>query len=82
MLQPARTLAPGEIERAGLQGIAPATYRLNAKIELVTRRRVALTLVSETFADILRQVTRPLRCRAPVRKRTSAVDGRESVPPR
>ena len=44
-----------------MRSVAPETYRLNTKIELVTRRGVALTLVSRTFADILRQVTRPLR---------------------
>ena len=32
---------------------------------MVTRRGVALTLVSQTFADILREVTRPLRRRVP-----------------
>ena len=45
-----------------MRSVAPETYRLNTKIELVTRRGVALTLVSQTFTDILRQVTRPLRC--------------------
>ena len=45
-----------------MRSIVPATYRLNTKMELVTRRGVALTLVSETFAEILRQVTLPMRC--------------------
>ena len=45
-----------------MRSILPATYRLNTKFELVTRRGVALTLVGETFADFLRQITRPLRC--------------------
>ena len=45
-----------------MRSILPATYRLNTKIEMVTRRGVALTLVSETFAQILRQTTRALRC--------------------
>ena len=30
-------------------------------MELVTRRGVQLTLVSQTFADILREITRPMR---------------------
>ena len=41
--------------------ILPATYRLNTRIELVIRRGVQLSLVTETFADILRETTRPLR---------------------
>ena len=45
-----------------MRSILPATYRLNTKIEMVTRRGVALTLVSQTFAEILRQATRALRC--------------------
>ena len=45
-----------------MRSVLPATYRLNTKIEMVTRRGVALTLVSQTFADILRQTTRALRC--------------------
>ena len=44
-----------------MRSILPTTYRLNTKIELVTRRGVTLTLVSQTFADILRQTTRSLR---------------------
>ena len=44
-----------------MRSILPATCRLDTKIELVTRRGVALTLVSRTFADILRQITQPLR---------------------
>ena len=43
-----------------MRSILPETYRLNTKMELVTRRGVALTLVSQTFADILRETTRPL----------------------
>ena len=45
-----------------MRSILPATYRLNTKFELVTRRGVALTLVSRTFADIVREITQPLRC--------------------
>ena len=45
-----------------MRSIAPATYRLDTKIELVTRRGVALTLVSRTFADLLRETTGALRC--------------------
>ena len=45
-----------------MRSVLPATYRLNTKIEMVTRRGVALTLVSQTFAEILRQATRALRC--------------------
>ena len=45
-----------------MRSILPASYRLNTKIELVTRRGVALTLVGRTFAEILRRTTRPLRC--------------------
>ena len=44
-----------------MRSIVPATYRLSTKIELVTRRGVALTLVSRIFADILRETTRALR---------------------
>ena len=43
-----------------MRSISPAIYRLNTKIELVTRRGVAMTLVSQTFADILRETTQPL----------------------
>ena len=43
-----------------MRSILPETFRLNTKMELVTRRGVALTLVSQTFADILREATRPL----------------------
>ena len=49
------------VESGRMRGILPATYRLNTKIELVTRRGVTLTLVSQTFADFLRETTRPLR---------------------
>ena len=49
------------VESGRMRSIAPATYRLNTKFELVTRRGVALTLVSETFADILREATRGAR---------------------
>ena len=45
-----------------MRSVLPATYRLNTKIEMVTRRGVALTLVSETFAEVLRQTTRALHC--------------------
>ena len=44
-----------------MRSIMPNTYRLNTRIELVTRRSVASTLVSETFMDILREITEPLR---------------------
>ena len=50
------------VESGRMRSILPATYRLNTKIELVTRRGVALTLVSQTFADILREIAQPLRC--------------------
>ena len=40
-----------------MRSILPDTYRLNTKIELVTRRGVTLTLVSRTFADLLREIT-------------------------
>ena len=45
-----------------MHSVLPATYRLSTKIEMVTRRGVALTLVSQTFAEILRRTTRALRC--------------------
>ena len=45
-----------------MRSILPDTYRLNTKIELVTRRGVALTLVSRTFADLLRETTGVSRC--------------------
>ena len=44
-----------------MRSILPETYRLNTKFELVTRRGVALTMVSQTFADILREATKQLR---------------------
>ena len=53
------TYAQRWVESGRMRSILPATYRLNTKFELVTRRGVALTLVSETFADILREVTGP-----------------------
>ncbi len=49
------------VESGRMRSILPATYRLSTKFELVTRRGVALTLVSQTFADILQETTRPLR---------------------
>ena len=49
------------VESGRMRSILPETYRLNTKIELVIRRGVKLTLVSQTFADILRETTRPLR---------------------
>ena len=49
------------VESGRMRSVLPETYRLNTKIELVTRRGVTLTLVSQTFADILRETTRPLR---------------------
>ena len=48
------------VEAGRMRSILPETYRLNTRFELVTRRGVALTLVSQTFTDILRQTTRPL----------------------
>ena len=50
------------VQSGRMRSILPATNRLNTKMELVTRRGVALTLVSETFAEFLRQVTLPTRC--------------------
>ena len=47
------------VDSGRMRSILPSTYRLNTKFELVTRRGVALTLVSQTFAEILRQTTRP-----------------------
>ena len=44
-----------------MRSIMPETYRLNTKIELVTRRGAALTLVGQTFADLLQETTRPMR---------------------
>ena len=49
------------VESGRMRSILPATYSLSTRIELVTRRGVALTLVSQTFAEILRETTRPLR---------------------
>ncbi len=45
-----------------MRSILPAIYRLDTKIEMVIRRGVALTLVGQTFADMVRRTTRPLRC--------------------
>ena len=45
-----------------MRSVLPAIYRLDTKIELVTRRGVALTPVSRTFAELLRQTTRAFRC--------------------
>ena len=53
------------VATGSMRSVLPATYRLNTRIEMVTRRGVALALVGQTFADILREVTRPLRRRAP-----------------
>ena len=50
------------VESGRMRSILPATYRLSTRFELVTRRGVALTLVSETFADILRETTQVERC--------------------
>ena len=44
-----------------MRSIPPETCGLDTKIELVIRRGVAPTPVSQTFADILRGTTRPLR---------------------
>ncbi len=43
-----------------MRAVLPGTFRLNTKIELVIRRGAPLTLVSQTFANILREKTRPL----------------------
>ncbi len=43
-----------------MRTVLPETFRLNTKIELVTRRGTPMTLVSQTFADFLREKTRPL----------------------
>ena len=56
------TYAERWVVNGRMRSIAPATYRLDTKIEMVTRRGVRLTLVSETFADILRETTRGSRC--------------------
>ena len=45
-----------------MRSILRETYGLNTKMDLVNRRGVALTLVGQTFADILRETTLPLRC--------------------
>ena len=45
-----------------MRSVLPETYRHDTKIELVTRRGVALTLVSRTFADLLRNTTGASRC--------------------
>ena len=52
------------VESGRMRSILPEKYRLNTKLELVTRRGVVLTLVSQSFADILREITRPQRCGA------------------
>ncbi len=44
-----------------MQSILPDIYRRTTLMELVTRRGVTPTLVSQTFSDILRETTRPLR---------------------
>ncbi|MDE0058880.1 MAG: LysR family transcriptional regulator [Defluviicoccus sp.] len=49
------------VESGRMRSILPETYRLNTEIELVIRRGVTLTLVSQTFADILRETTQPSR---------------------
>ncbi len=43
-----------------MRTVLPGTFCLNTKIELVVRRGAPLTLVGQTFADILREKTRPL----------------------
>ena len=45
-----------------MRSILPDTYRLNTKIELVTRRGVLPTLISQTFTEILRETTRASHC--------------------
>ena len=49
------------VVRGRMRSVLPEIHRLNTKIELVIRRGVQLTLVSETFAEILRETTQPLR---------------------
>jgi len=56
------TYAERWVVNGRMRSIAPATYRLDTKFEMVTRRGVRLTLVGETFADILRETTRGSRC--------------------
>ena len=55
------TYAERWVESGRMRSILPEIYRLNTKFELVIRRGVTLTLVSQTFADILRETTRPFR---------------------
>ena len=43
-----------------MRPLLPETFRFDTKIELVTRRGAPLTLVAQTFADILHEKTRPL----------------------
>jgi len=50
------------VKSGRMRSILPEIYGLNTRMELVTRRGVTLTLVSQTFANILRETTLPLRC--------------------
>ena len=50
------------IKNGRMRSILPETHGLNTSMELVTRRGVTLTLVSQTFVNILRETTLPLRC--------------------
>ena len=51
------TYAERWVQSGRMRSVLPAIYRINTKFELVTRRGVTLTLVSATFAEILRQIT-------------------------
>ena len=44
-----------------MKSILPNVYRRMTLMELVTRRGVTPTLVGQTFADILREITQPMR---------------------
>ena len=65
------------VETGRMRSILPATYGLSTKFELVTRRGVALTLVSQTFADVLREITEPLRNCPPVPRRSRSNMGNQ-----
>ena len=49
------------VESGRMRSILPAEYGLSTCFELVTRRGVTLTLVSQTLVDRLRAATAPLR---------------------
>ena len=48
-----------------MRPVLPETFRFDTKMELVTRRGAPLTLVAQTFADILREKTRPMNRDSP-----------------